>query len=127
MYNVSDEILGLTVFALGNSLSDFISNYTIAKMGMPLMAFGACFGSPLLSFSSLGLSGLIVMSKKGLNSCKFDYSITLIISLILILFNFIALLVMLPRNNWVLDRKLGLFLISSWFVTTSINIIVENI
>ncbi|KAF9927980.1 hypothetical protein FBU30_002724 [Linnemannia zychae] len=46
---VSDAILGLTVFAMGNSLGDLVSNITIAKMGFPQMAFSACFGGPLLS------------------------------------------------------------------------------
>ncbi|KAF9087698.1 hypothetical protein BGX29_000705 [Mortierella sp. GBA35] len=45
---VSDAILGLTVFAMGNSLGDLVSNITIAKMGFPQMAFSACFGGPLL-------------------------------------------------------------------------------
>lgn len=49
---VSDAILGLTVFAMGNSLGDLVSNITIAKMGFPQMAFSACFGGPLLSMSS---------------------------------------------------------------------------
>lgn len=46
---ISDAILGLTVFAMGNSLGDLVSNITIAKMGFPQMAFSACFGGPLLS------------------------------------------------------------------------------
>ncbi|KAG0310104.1 hypothetical protein BGZ97_012800 [Linnemannia gamsii] len=55
---VSDAILGLTVFAMGNSLGDLVSNITIAKMGFPQMAFSACFGGPLLNMLlGLGISG----------------------------------------------------------------------
>ncbi|KAG0199648.1 hypothetical protein BGX28_007105 [Mortierella sp. GBA30] len=46
---VSDAILGLTVFAMGNSLGDLVANVTIAKLGFPRMALSACFGGPLLS------------------------------------------------------------------------------
>lgn len=35
---LSDAILGLTVFAVGNSLGDLVANVTIAKMGHPVMA-----------------------------------------------------------------------------------------
>lgn len=35
---LSDAILGLTVFAIGNSLGDLVANVTIAKMGHPIMA-----------------------------------------------------------------------------------------
>ncbi|CEG78690.1 Putative K-dependent Na :Ca2 antiporter [Rhizopus microsporus] len=45
----SEAILGLTIFALGNSLGDFVANVTMAKLGYPLMAISACFGGPMLS------------------------------------------------------------------------------
>lgn len=47
--NVSEAILGLTIFAVGNSLGDLVANLTIAQMGFPNMAVAACFGSPMLS------------------------------------------------------------------------------
>ena len=53
--SLSEDILGLTIFALGNSIGDFISNYTIVIK--PIMAFTACFGGPLLAICSSGLSG----------------------------------------------------------------------
>jgi solute carrier family 24 (sodium/potassium/calcium exchanger), member 6 len=61
--NVSEAILGVTVFAMvilsviflttqGNSLSDFVADVTVAKMGYPMMAMSACFGGPMLSIFS---------------------------------------------------------------------------
>ena len=59
--NVSEAILGVTVFAMvsraspiganlqGNSLSDFVADVTVARMGYPMMAMSACFGGPMLS------------------------------------------------------------------------------
>ncbi|KAI0461835.1 hypothetical protein LJB42_004910 [Komagataella kurtzmanii] len=59
-FKISEAILGLTIFAIGNSIGDFISNLTIAKMGMPLMALAACFGGPLLNLlMGIGVNGLI--------------------------------------------------------------------
>jgi solute carrier family 24 (sodium/potassium/calcium exchanger), member 6 len=46
---VSEAILGVTIFAVGNSLSDFVADVTVAKMGYPMMAMSACFGGPMLS------------------------------------------------------------------------------
>ncbi|KAJ3042841.1 hypothetical protein HDV00_006401, partial [Rhizophlyctis rosea] len=45
---ISESVLGLTVFAMGNSIGDLITNINIARMGYPAMAVGACFGGPML-------------------------------------------------------------------------------
>jgi Ca2+/Na+ antiporter len=47
--NISDAILGLTIFAIGNSSSDLVADVTVARMGFPNMAIAACFGGPMLS------------------------------------------------------------------------------
>ncbi|KAF9586475.1 hypothetical protein BGW38_004186 [Lunasporangiospora selenospora] len=57
---LSDAILGLTVFAMGNSLGDLVANITIAKLGFPRMAFSACFGSPLLTLVVVPRNGYIL-------------------------------------------------------------------
>ncbi|KXS16791.1 hypothetical protein M427DRAFT_144609 [Gonapodya prolifera JEL478] len=46
---IPDAILGLTVFAIGNSSSDLITDIAMARMGMGRMAIAAAFGGPLLS------------------------------------------------------------------------------
>ncbi|ORZ41015.1 Sodium/calcium exchanger protein-domain-containing protein [Catenaria anguillulae PL171] len=46
---ISDGVLGLTVFAMGNSVGDFIANVTMARLGFPTMAVSACFASPMLN------------------------------------------------------------------------------
>lgn len=38
IWNISEAILGLTIFAAGNSVGDWVSNYTIARLGSPVMA-----------------------------------------------------------------------------------------
>jgi len=41
--------MGLSFFAMGNSLGDLVTNTSIARMGFSKMALGACLGTPLLS------------------------------------------------------------------------------
>ena len=36
--DISEAILGLTVFAVGNSIGDLAANVTVAKLGYPVMA-----------------------------------------------------------------------------------------
>lgn len=60
---LSDAILGLTIFAMGNSLGDLVANVTIARMGHPIMAISACFAGPLLNLLlGIGLSGTYLLS-----------------------------------------------------------------
>lgn len=49
MFELSNEILGITFLAWGNSMGDLIVNPAIAKQGFAQMAIAACFGGPLLS------------------------------------------------------------------------------
>ncbi len=47
--HVSDGIMGVTVFALGNSVGDLATNLMIAKLGFYSMATGACMAGPMMS------------------------------------------------------------------------------
>lgn len=126
IYGLSQEILGVTVFALGNCIGDFISNVTVARMGVPVMAIGACFGGPLLAISSIGVSGLIIIRNQELiNGISVDFSGTTSITCYSLIFNIIFLLILVPRNKWVLDRKIGIILVCNWLVATTLSIISE--
>ncbi len=50
--NLSDSILGITVFTFGNCIGDFATNIMIARMGYFAMAAGASWGAPMTSTSS---------------------------------------------------------------------------
>ncbi|RCK63447.1 Sodium/potassium/calcium exchanger 6, mitochondrial [Candida viswanathii] len=120
VYHLSEDILGLTVFALGNSVGDFISNYTIASMGKPMMAFSACFGGPLLAICSTGLSGLILGGDYGLK-----FSPTLTIICVALFGTLLFLVYIIPKNHWRIDKRIGTILVSIWVVTCSLSILVE--
>ena len=65
VFNISEAILGLTVFAWGNSIGDLVSNVTFTRIGVLEIALGSCFGSPLLYFLfGVGFDGMIVLFQR---------------------------------------------------------------
>ncbi|KAI5957029.1 hypothetical protein CANMA_004442 [Candida margitis] len=108
-YRLSDDFLGITLFALGNSVGDFITNYTIAQMGFPVMAFAACFGSPLMALCSFGFSGLIIGGNHTLTLTS-----PVLVAIVVLFSNMVVLCVKVPRNSWKLDRHIGIILIGNW-------------
>lgn len=116
---LSDEIMGFTVFAMGNSVGDLVSNLTIALMGMPLMAFAACFGGPLLSLCSLGLSALVMMSKTSSHSITLSTSRTLKLNVLVIILVLIFMNVYYSISHNKADKRLGVILIFFWIFTVS--------
>ncbi|KAK9457243.1 Sodium/calcium exchanger protein-domain-containing protein [Dipodascopsis uninucleata] len=130
MFGIGDAILGLTVFALGNSLGDFISNATIAGMGYPMMALSACFGSPMLNILlGIGGSGLLTIpyvSKPGHEMAYYlDIEPSLVITTISLFINLIFYLIVVPLNGWRMNRLIGFTSVSLWICSTAINVILE--
>ncbi|KAI8817846.1 Sodium/calcium exchanger protein-domain-containing protein [Fimicolochytrium jonesii] len=63
---ISETIMGMTLFAIGNSVGDLITNLSIARMGYPAMAVGACFGSPMLNLVlGIGVTSTYITAKEG--------------------------------------------------------------
>lgn len=137
--DMSDAILGLTIFAVGNSLGDLVADITIAKMGFPKMALSACFGGPMLNILlGIGLGGMYMTIHNSRRShrkhpdrpIKFkpyelEVSTTLMVSGIALLVTLTGLLIFVPLNRWRMDRKIGLGLIALWTIATTGNVIVE--
>lgn len=137
--NISDSLLGLTIFAVGNSLGDLVADITVARLGYPVMALSACFGGPMLNILlGIGLGGLYMTltPRSELSSAAATvrpegspYEITisrvLAISSASLLITLVGLLIVIPLNNWRMDRKVGCGLVVLWTVSTVTNIIVE--
>ncbi|CAO3634324.1 unnamed protein product [Cunninghamella blakesleeana] len=122
---VSEAILGLTIFAMGNSLGDFVANITIARMGFPLMAMSACFGGPMLNIMlGIGIAATYVTIQRQ-EPYKIDVSSTIIVSSISLLIVLISSLVIIPLNGYRMSRVLGYLWISIYIVTMIINLIIE--
>ena len=136
---ISDAILGLTVFAVGNSLGDLVADITVARLGYPVMALSACFGGPMLNILlGIGVSGLYMTLSHGSHQhakhphrkikykpYEIEVSSTLLISGATLLVTLVGLLIVVPLNRWRMDRKIGWGLITLWTISTIGNLVVE--
>ena len=136
---ISDAILGLTIFAVGNSLGDLVADITVAKLGYPVMALSACFGGPMLNILlGIGISGLYMTIQSGerrhekhpgrpmkYKPYQIEVGGTLLISGITLMVTLVGLLIAVPLRGWWMDRKVGLALVILWAVSTIGNVIVE--
>ncbi|KAI5861794.1 Sodium/calcium exchanger protein-domain-containing protein [Durotheca rogersii] len=135
--NISEAILGLTVFAVGNSVGDLVADVTVARLGYPVMALSACFGGPLLNILlGIGLGGAyqaISAAKEGRDPdtpihyrpYRIQVTGTLMVSAITLLFTLLALLAVIPINKWIMSRKIGWSLIGLWSISTVMNLVIE--
>ncbi|KAF8606629.1 hypothetical protein BDV93DRAFT_350736 [Ceratobasidium sp. AG-I] len=124
IFGLSDAIIGLTIFAIGNSLADFVANFTVAAFA-PVMGISACFGGPMLNMLlGIGLSGSYVISQTG-ESYKVNLSPTLLVSTIGLLCLLVSTLVIVPLNDFNLTRKWGIMLIAGYVVVMVVNVVVE--
>ena len=136
---ISDAILGITVFAVGNSLGDLVANITVAKLGYPVMALSACFGGPMLNILlGIGLSGLYMTLTGGQKWSEkhpgkpvkykpyaISVSPSLVISGVTLLVTLMGLLIVVPMNKWTMGKRVGWSLIALWTFSTVGNLIVE--
>ena len=136
---ISDAILGLTIFAVGNSLGDLVADITVARLGYPVMALSACFGGPMLNILlGIGLGGLYMTitaadqkhakhpgKKIKYKPYEIEISNTLLISAVTLLITLVGLLIAVPLNKWVMSKRIGYGLILLWSISTVVNLAVE--
>ncbi|KIM33204.1 hypothetical protein M408DRAFT_61176 [Serendipita vermifera MAFF 305830] len=124
IFGLSDAIIGLTIFAVGNSLADFVANVTVAAFA-PIMGFSACFGGPMLNILlGVGLSGTYLIRQTG-QDYAIKLSTTLLVSSIGLLVLLVATMIFVPWNGYMLSRPWATFLIISYVVIMTINVVVE--
>ncbi|KAI9627817.1 hypothetical protein KEM48_012017 [Puccinia striiformis f. sp. tritici PST-130] len=127
IFGLSDSILGLTIFGIGNSLGDLVANVTLAKMGYPVMAFSASFGGPLLNILlGVGLSSSLIMSSTSSSTIHIHTSHSLLLSTIVLLIVLLFLLVYIPCvQKFSFDKHVGYALIASYCCVFTANLFVE--
>ena len=137
--NMSHAILGLTVFAVGNSLGDLVADITVARLGYPVMALSACFGGPMLNILlGIGLSGSWILIRGAehrhqkhpdrpvkFRTYEIEVGDTLIVSGVVLLVTLVGLLVAVPLNRWMMTRRIAWALIALWCVGTVVNVVLE--
>ncbi|KAG1887304.1 Sodium/calcium exchanger protein-domain-containing protein [Suillus subluteus] len=125
IFGLSDAIIGLTIFAVGNSLADLVANMSVAVFA-PIMGFSACFGGPMVNILlGVGISGSYVISQAGGEPYALHLAPTLISSILGLLTLLIATLVIVPLNGYVLTRTWGFCLVGAYFAVMGMNIWVE--
>ncbi|KAL7792893.1 Ca2+ transporter [Trichoderma ceciliae] len=136
---ISEALLGLTIFAAGNSVGDLVADITVARLGYPVMALSACFGGPMLNILlGIGVGGVLMMVQDANHHHRkhpgddYEYQPyriqiggTLMISSITLLVILVGLLIAVPMNKWILSRRIGWALIAIWSASTVVNVIVE--
>lgn len=143
---MSDAMIGLTIFAVGNSLADWVANtsvavriynplipppsltriYAIQQSINPIMGFSACFGSPMINILlGVGISGTYVIHQQKA-PYELHFTNTLFVSTLGLLALLATTLVFVPMNDYFLPRRWGWFLIGSYVVIMSVNVWVER-
>jgi len=124
IFGLSDAMIGLTIFAVGNSLADLVANMSVAVFA-PIMGFSACFGSPMLNILfGVGMSGSYMIHQTSL-PYALHFSNTLFVSTLGLLSLLAATLIFVPLNGYFLTRSWGIFLIVSYVIIMIVNVIVE--
>ncbi|KAI9477909.1 MAG: Sodium/calcium exchanger protein-domain-containing protein, partial [Benjaminiella poitrasii] len=125
IFSISEAIMGLTVFAFGNSIGDFVSNTAIAKMGFPTMAISACYAGPLLNMVlGVGISSLYQIWKSD-TYYQLDIAPTIVISALGLLTVLMSMLLVVNLNGFRMTKSLGVWMISVYLVCCSINLLLE--
>ncbi|KAH6909008.1 Sodium/calcium exchanger protein-domain-containing protein [Coprinopsis sp. MPI-PUGE-AT-0042] len=124
IFGLSDAIIGLTIFAVGNSLADLVANMSVAVFA-PIMGFSACFGGPMLNILlGVGGAGTYIMRQSN-KSYPLALSPTLLVSSVGLLILLVGTLIYVPLNDYYLSRRWGVLLICSYLVIMTTNVIVE--
>ncbi|KAJ7650332.1 Sodium/calcium exchanger protein-domain-containing protein [Roridomyces roridus] len=124
IFGLSDAIIGLTIFAVGNSLADLVANMSVAVFA-PIMGFSACFGGPMLNILlGVGISGTYITQQTS-QPYEIHFGNTLLVSTVGLLILLAATLAVVPLNKYSLTRTWGIILVLSYAVTMTVNVIVE--
>ncbi|KAI9293951.1 hypothetical protein K502DRAFT_350502 [Neoconidiobolus thromboides FSU 785] len=123
IFGISEEIIGLTVFAVGNSLGDFVANFAVARMGYPMMAVSACFAGPMLNMMlGPGIAGTYLgLFRNTTTELPVSHVMTsagLGVLLVLLAYN-----IYLHYNNFKIGKKFGIGLIIAYFLGMTINLV----
>ncbi len=125
--NISEVILGLTVFAVGNSLDDLATNVSMAQHRHPVMALSACFGGPLLNILlGIGGSGIIIFAKEKVTVISLGPSSTLFITAGTVIATLIALVTAMLFTKWTMTKLVGSVMITVWIVGTGTTLVINH-
>ncbi|EEB09670.1 sodium/calcium exchanger [Schizosaccharomyces japonicus yFS275] len=124
IFSLNESILGLTIFAAGNSLSDLVADIMITRAGYPGMAMGGVFGGPMLNILlGIGISSFYSSLSHQDKSCTVEFPAALSITAVFLLLCLLTTLIYVPRHGYQMDRKLGVGLILLYCTGTGLCIL----
>lgn len=115
--HVKPSILGLTVLAWGNSLTDLMANISIAlqSSGGSSMAMTACFAGPLFNLLlGLGIGFTFYLTEKDMSSVFLEFDIIVFIGCLFAIINCIGVISIALTHNQRLPRWSG-WLMMGWY------------
>lgn len=118
--HIPNAVLGASIFAIGNSSNDLVANIAVARRGFPVLAASACYGGPMMNMLlGIGGGGLVQALKHSREKKpSFEISPTLFISGATLVAALMVTLGYSFCNSWELNKRLGLFLIGIWTIST---------
>ncbi|KAI8338647.1 Sodium/calcium exchanger protein-domain-containing protein [Chlamydoabsidia padenii] len=126
IFDISEAIMGLTVFAFGNSVGDLVSNTAIAKMGFPTMAISACYAGPLLNMVlGVGVSSTFQIWKSQGQPFPLVIPPTILISAGGLLTVLLSTLFVVNMNGFHVNKQLGYWTISVYVFCCITNLLIE--
>ncbi|ORZ07190.1 Sodium/calcium exchanger protein-domain-containing protein [Absidia repens] len=126
IFDVSEAIMGLTVFAFGNSVGDLVSNTAIAKMGFPTMAISACYAGPLLNMVlGVGVSSTYQIWKSHGHPYPLVIPPTILVSAGGLLTVLLSTLFVVNMNGFHVNKQLGYWTISVYVFCCVTNLLLE--
>ncbi|GMK54472.1 hypothetical protein CspeluHIS016_0110580 [Cutaneotrichosporon spelunceum] len=126
IFGLSDAIIGLTIFAIGNSLADLVANVTIAQFS-PNMAYAACFGGPMLNLLlGVGAGGSYsILWSRSHAPVRLDFSPTLWVSSVGLIIVLATTAVVVPLNKYRIDKRWAFCLLIAYATLMTVNVVVE--
>lgn len=127
IFSISQTILGITVLAWGNSVSDFAADFVVAKKGFQGMAVAACFAGPCLNILiGLGLSlttQCITQYPTPFDTGK--VSLKLLLGFGFLIFGLLSSLVVVPLQKFIVSRPYAIYLIVFYVTFNVVSLAVE--
>lgn len=116
-FNLSNEIMGLTVLAWGNCMLDFITNVSIARKGFPRMAIAACYGGPLMStLMGIGLPAFITLVIDPNHNTTLGQSPLLYIIYSFLMIGLVTTLILIVMLKFRIHKGVGYYLIALYVI-----------
>eukprot|EP01095_Lingulamoeba_sp_RSL-Kostka_P000724 TRINITY_DN11007_c0_g1_i1.p1 TRINITY_DN11007_c0_g1~~TRINITY_DN11007_c0_g1_i1.p1 ORF type:complete len:649 (-),score=147.37 TRINITY_DN11007_c0_g1_i1:64-2010(-) len=125
--DIPQAIMGMTVLAWGNSISDMVADVVVAKQGFPSMAIAACFGGPLFNMLvGLGISTVFVNIQHFPNAYNdVILNSNLITSFSTLIITLIFSLIVVILTKFILKKEYAYCLFIIYLLFTVINLLIQ--